>query len=201
LADCLENIQTYVQFELKPILNVRADREKQRRTEQEARLKVEQEARLKIEQEAKKKFQNLENYLKSQQWDKADQETWTLMLMVTNREKEGYLELKNIQNFPCEDLLKLDRLWVEYGKRYGFEFGFRIQKQIYVECGGKLDFSYPSPEIWDKFCDRIAWKMDGKWLDYSQLFSNKRFMDVKGHLPLDRRAKLELGLLFSHRDL
>jgi hypothetical protein len=201
LADCLDNIQIYVQFELKPILNVKADREKQKRTKQEAKLKAEQEARLKAEQEAKKKFQKLESYLAYQQWDQADQETWNLMLMLTNREKEGYLELKDIQKFSCEDLLKIDRLWVEYGNRYGFKFGFRIQKQIYVECGGKLDFSYPSSEVWDRFCDRVAWKENGKWVDYSQIFFFENFMDAKGHLPLDRRAKLELAILFSHQDL
>lgn len=201
LADCLDNIQIYVQFELKPILNVKADREKQKRTKQEAKLKAEQETRLKAEQEAKKKFQKLESYLAYQQWDQADQETWNLMLMLTNREKEGYLELKDIQKFSCEDLLKIDRLWVEYGNRYGFKFGFRIQKQIYVECGGKLDFSYPSSEVWDRFCDRVAWKENGKWVDYSQIFFVENFMDAKGHLPLDRRAKLELAILFSHQDL
>ena len=182
LADCLDNIQTYVQFELKPILDVRAEREKQQRAEQEARLKAEQEARLKAEREARLKFQKLEDYLKNQQWYEADQETWKLMLKVTNREEEGYLELDNIRNFPCEDLLTLDRLWVEYSKKHGFEFGFSVQKQIYVDCGGKLDFSFPSNETWEKFCDRTAWKSEGKWVDYPDQFFNNNFMNV-GHLP------------------
>jgi hypothetical protein len=226
LADCLDNIQTYVQFELKPILDVRAEREKQQRAEQEARLKAEQEARLKAEQEARLKaeqearlkaeqearlkaeqearlkaerearlkaerearlkFQKLEDYLKNQQWYEADQETWKLMLKVTNREEEGYLELDNIRNFPCEDLLTLDRLWVEYSKKHGFEFGFSVQKQIYVDCGGKLDFSFPSDETWEKFSDRTAWKSEGKWVDYPQPFFKNNFMSVKGHLPRDR---------------
>ena len=184
LADCLDNIQTYVQFELKPILDVRAEREKQQRAEQEARLKAEQEARLKAEREARLKFQKLEDYLKNQQWYEADQETWKLMLKVTNREEEGYLELDNIRNFPCEDLLTLDRLWVEYSKKHGFEFGFSVQKQIYVDCGGKLDFSFPSDETWEKFCDRTAWKSEGKWVDYPDQFFNNNFMNVKGHLPM-----------------
>jgi len=236
LADCLDNIQTYVQFELKPILNVRAEREKQRlaqqearlkaeqearlkaeqearlkaeqearlkaeqearlkaeqearlKAEQEARLKAEQEARSKAEQEARQKFQKLEEYLKNQQWYEADQETWKLMLKVTNREEEGWLELDNIKNFPCEDLLTLDRLWVDYSKKHGYKFGFSVQKQIYEECGGKLDFNYPSDETWNRFCDRTAWKSEGKWLDYPDRF----FLDnkyVKGHLP---RMDLEI---------
>jgi len=213
LADCLDNIQTYVQFELRPILNVKAEREKQRLAEQESRLRAEQESRLKAEQEAKlkaarEKFLKLEEYLKNQQWYEADQETWKLMLKVTNREEEGYLELDNIKNFPCEDLLTLDRLWVEYSKKHGFEFGFSVQKQIYVECGGKLDFSFPSDETWDQFCYRTAWKKDGNCVNYPEPFFENNLIYVKGHLPF----VLEWGkgrwgggtrrlLLFSHQDL
>jgi hypothetical protein len=142
-------------------------------------------------------YQQLENYLKNQQWYEADQETWRLMLKVTNREEEGWLELDNIRNFPCEDLLTLDRLWVEYSKQHGFEFGFSVQKQIYVECGGKLDFSFPSDETWEKFCNRTAWKSGGKWVDYPNHFFKNNFMSMKGHLPFDNGDLF----LFSHRDL
>jgi hypothetical protein len=143
-------------------------------------------------------YQQLEEYLKNQQWYEADQETWKLMLKVTNREEEGYLELDNIKNFPCEDLLTLDRLWVEYSKKHGFEFGFSVQKQIYVECGGKLDFSDPSSETWGKFCKATAWKSEGNWLDYPDQFFNNNFICMKGHLPFlwdDFRSDLVLDFL------
>ncbi|MFN7715358.1 MAG: GUN4 domain-containing protein, partial [Pseudanabaenaceae cyanobacterium] len=131
-------------------------------------------------------YQQLKNYLKNQQWYEADQETWRLMLKVTNREEEGYLELDHIRNFPCEDLLTLDRLWVEYSKKHGYEFGFSVQKKIYVECGGKLDFSTPSHETWEKFCTCTAWKSEGKWVDYpEQQFFKNNSMSVKGHLPFN----------------
>ncbi|MBD2151992.1 GUN4 domain-containing protein [Pseudanabaena sp. FACHB-1277] len=152
-------------------------------------------------------YQQLEEYLKNQQWYEADQETWKLMLKVTNREEEGYLELDNVRNFPCEDLLTLDRLWVEYSKKHGFEFGFSVQKQIYVECGGTLDFSYPSSETWAKFCDRTAWTNDGKGVDYTDQFFENNFMCVKGHLPSTYNFNLMYGgslrvwYLFSHQDL
>lgn len=147
-------------------------------------------------------YQQLEEYLKNQQWYEADQETWKLMLKVTNREEEGYLELDNIKNFPCEDLLTLDRLWVEYSKKHGFEFGFSVQKQIYVECGGKLDFSDPSSKTWNQFRDRTAWKSEGNWVDYPDQFFKNNFMSVKGHLP-GTHGSGEAGwlLLFSLRDL
>ena len=128
-------------------------------------------------------FQNLENYLKNQQWYEADQETWQLILKLTKREKERWLREEDIQNFPCKDLLILDCLWVEYSKKYGFEFGFSVQKQIYIECGGRLDFSYPSDETWEEFCDRTAWKKDFEYVNYPQPFFDDNFMCVKGHLP------------------
>jgi hypothetical protein len=156
-------------------------------------------------------YQQLEEYLKNQQWYEADRETWRLMLKVTEREEEGWVREEDIKNFRCEDLLTLDRLWVEYSKKHGFEFGFSIQKQIYVDCGGILDFSYPSDETWKRFCDRTAWKSEGKWVDYIQPFFEKNFMYVKGHLPspkgviawgrVERVGERKYVLLFSHRDL
>jgi len=73
---------------------------------------------------------------------------------------------------------------VEYSKKHGFEFGFSIQKQIYVECGGNLDFSDPSSKTWDEFYKRTTWKSDGKWVDYPDPFFNNNLMYVKGHLPM-----------------
>ncbi|MFM7888030.1 MAG: GUN4 domain-containing protein [Pseudanabaena sp.] len=77
-------------------------------------------------------------------------------------------------------ILTLDRLWVDYSNGI---YGFSVQKQIYVDCGGKLDFSFPSDETWEKFCDRIAWKSEGKWVSYPEQFFKKNFMWAKGHLP------------------
>jgi hypothetical protein len=142
-------------------------------------------------------YQQLEEYLKNQQWYEADQETWKLMLKVTNREEERYLDLDDIKNFPCEDLLTLDRLWVEYSKKHGFEFGFSVQKQIYVECGGELDFSFPSDETWEKFCDRTAWKSEGKLVDYPNQFFKDNFMNVKGHLPRGAEGRAGTSFLSS----
>lgn len=144
-----------------------------------------------------KLYQQLEEYLKNQQWYEADQETWKLILKVTNREEEEYLELENIKNFPCEDLLTLDRLWVEYSNKHGFEFGFSVQKQIYVECGGTLDFSYPSEEAWDKFCARTTSHLSVR--NYSQSFSEEKKLKLikKGQLPSLLYEGLIRGKTFS----
>ena len=157
------------------------------------------------------RYQKLEDYLENQQWYEADQETYKLMIRAVGKEDGQWFSTKDLKEFPCDELLAIDKLWVEISKKHGFEFGFSVQKQIYVECGGILDFSYPSSETWEKFCDRTAWKERAKWVDYPDQFFKNNFMSVKGHLPfggvsLGRGVGIEWGggvgcYLFSHRDL
>ncbi|MFN6290279.1 MAG: GUN4 domain-containing protein [Pseudanabaena sp.] len=125
-------------------------------------------------------YHELEKLLKEKEWHEADQLTDHLMLKASGREKKGWIDFESIKNFPCEDLQTIDRLWVHYSSGL---YGFSVQKQIYVECGGKLDFSYPSGETWEKFCDRVAWKNEGKWVSYPDPFFKNNFIYVKGHLP------------------
>ena len=139
-------------------------------------------------------YRELEKLLKNKQWYEADQLTDRLMLKASGREKEGWIDLESIKKFPCEDLLTLDRLWVHYSNGL---YGFSVQKQIYVECGGKLDFSYPSNETWDKFCDRTAWKKDGEYVSYPNPFFENNFINVKGHLPRLSKDNVRKVCVFS----
>ncbi|TYQ31393.1 GUN4 domain-containing protein [Pseudanabaena sp. UWO310] len=148
------------------------------------------------------RYQQLEEYLKAKEWEKADRETDKLMLSAVGKESGQWLEPDELRNFPCDELLAIDRLWVKHSNGL---YGFSVQKQIYEECGGKLDFSYPSDETWDKFCDLVAWKDKGKYLtDYSNFF-DKKFINKSGHLPFGGFDGLVgrgvLLLLFSHPDL
>jgi hypothetical protein len=145
------------------------------------------------------RYQQLEEYLEAKQWQEADYETYRLMITAVGKDVGRGFSADELRNFPCDELLAIDRLWVEYSKKHGFEFGFSVQKQIYVECGGKLDFSFPSDETWDQFCDRTAWKSEGKWVDYPDQFFNINFMSVKGHLPLKIGGR-RYTHLFSHQD-
>jgi hypothetical protein len=126
-------------------------------------------------------YRELENLLENKLWYEADQLTYQLMIQVMDREKESYLTLENIKNIPCEDFQTIDNLWEHYSNGL---YGFSIQKQIYVECGGQLDFSFPSEQTWDEFCDRTAWKKEGLVVEYPQLFFENDFMSVRGHLPM-----------------
>jgi len=70
-------------------------------------------------------YSELENLLKSQEWNKADKLTAKLMLKVANREKEGWLNEDSVKIFSCIDLQTIDQLWVHYSDG---EFGFSVQK-------------------------------------------------------------------------
>ncbi|MGB6301071.1 MAG: GUN4 domain-containing protein, partial [Rivularia sp. (in: cyanobacteria)] len=102
----------------------------------------------------------LENYLQQQQWKEADEETaWIFyQVMVT----ENYQDWHDLcKNFPCETLREIDRLWV---LRSNNKFGISIQSKIFQESGDDWD-------NWDKFGDRIGWRVKGKWLSYDKIIS------------------------------
>ena len=129
------------------------------------------------------RYQQLEEYLEAKQWQEADYETYCLMITAVGKDEGKYFEEKDLREFPCDELLAIDRLWVEYSKKHGFEFGFSIQKDIYVDCGGNLDFSYPSNETWAKFCYSTACQEDGQYVGYPDPFFENNFICVRGHLP------------------
>ncbi|MFB2838412.1 GUN4 domain-containing protein [Floridanema evergladense] len=135
-------------------------------------------------------YQNLRDLLKAGNWREADLETAKVMLKVAGREKEGYLNVEHIENFPCTDLRTIDRLWVKYSNG---RFGFSVQKRIWESVGGKPgELSY---EIYKKFGDRVGWyemKKDN-WKTYKDLtFSLNAPV---GHLPVVFKTRLVRGVI------
>ncbi|MGG6295915.1 GUN4 domain-containing protein [Leptolyngbya sp. AN02str] len=124
------------------------------------------------------KYQTLEALLKVQQWKEADEETYRLMITAVGKEEGQWFEREELLNFPCEDLLAIDGLWIKYSNGL---FGFSVQKQIYVDCGATLDGEYPGDKIWGEFCDRVGWREDGNYLSYSAL--NPSLSSSRGSLP------------------
>lgn len=61
------------------------------------------------------KYQKLERALTERDIPKASDTTKDIILTVTNRVDEGVLDIDSIENFPCEDLRKIDELWVSSG--------------------------------------------------------------------------------------
>ncbi|MCE2700446.1 MAG: GUN4 domain-containing protein, partial [Anabaena sp. 49633_E8] len=122
-------------------------------------------------------FQKLESLLQAGKWRDADLETWELMKKLTKREREGWLRLEDVKNFPRQELRKMDQLWVKYSNG---KFGFSVQKQIWLDLGGKLD-GKPDYDTYVKLGDRVGWRQDNKWLGYdSYTFSTNA---LPRHLP------------------
>ncbi len=126
------------------------------------------------------RMRQLEDYLKNQQWQEADGETSRVMLQTVGKERDEHLTVGDIENFPCEDLRKIDQLWVKYSNG---KFGFSVQKQIYQSCGGTKEYN---PKVWIAFGEKVGWRMKGgKWLDYKDLTWDISTPYV-GHLPWDQ---------------
>jgi hypothetical protein len=120
-------------------------------------------------------YTKLRDLLVAKNWKEADLETDKRMLEVAGRESQGWLRVEDVENFPCQDLGTIDKLWVKYS---GGKFGFSVQKQIYQDLGGTKDYD---KKVWESFGDKVGWRKGGSWLSYSDVtFSEGHYM---GHLP------------------
>ena len=101
------------------------------------------------------------------------------MLKAANRDGQANLGNDSIENFPCEVLSKIDRLWVNGSDG---KFGFSVQQKIYVEnCGGKLDGQYDE-KVFECFGDRLKWRVNGQWINYSDVTFS--LQAPTAHLPV-----------------
>ena len=123
-------------------------------------------------------YRDLERYLQNGEWQKADEETYQLMILTVGKQEGQWFSKEDLLNFPCEDLRKIDGLWVKYSNG---RFGFSVQKKIYLECGGIPDGEFHR-EAWERYCDRVGWKRKGECISYSEIIWNTSA--PKGHLPL-----------------
>jgi hypothetical protein len=145
----------------------------------------------------------LEDYLKNQQWQKANRETSRVMLQTMGREEDRYLSINEITNFPCADLRKIDQLWVKYSKG---KFGFSVQKKIYQSLGGTKE---SNKVVWDTFGDKVGWRKGGKWLGHEHYEGHLPVLHLEGHLPVLHLSFMSVLCLhkvyeiplFSRRDL
>lgn len=137
-------------------------------------------------------YSKLRDLLAAGKWQEADEATRSLMLQVFSREEEDWLNEQQIEQFPCEDLHTIDQLWLKYSNG---QFGFSIQKRIWLECGGKPDAGY---ETYRVFVERIGWRVDGNWLSWFDLTFSLNAPE--GHLPLGLgRGMVDFGLAFLSR--
>ncbi len=125
-------------------------------------------------------YTRLRDLLAAGKWKQADRETADLILKIAEREQEGWLRNKDMENFPCQDLRTIDALWVKYSNGH---FGFSVQQRIWQEVSGKVDKATEN-----LLGDRVGWRVKSNWLPYdydSVGYSNMTFSlnAPQGHLP------------------
>ena len=121
-------------------------------------------------------YRRLRDLLQAQQWGKADRETGRRMLEVAGMEEKGWLDVEALQNFARIDLHTIDQLWVKYSNG---RFGFSVQKDIWLDLGGKLgEYDY---EIFQRLGDRAGWRKNSLWLRYSS--HTFHVLAPRGHFP------------------
>ena len=115
-------------------------------------------------------YTKLRNFLQRREFGKADLETVRKILWVAKRENYGWLDVKDIENFPSLDLQTINQLWLTASKG---KFGFSVQKQILTDLGGELRQNYI--ENFKSFLQEVEWAEN-------QILFDER--SSKGHLPV-----------------
>jgi len=129
-------------------------------------------------------YTHLRDLLAAGKWRDADKETRTIMLKVACREEEGWFDENSIENFPCDDLGTINQLWLNYSNG---RFGFSVQKQIWLNCGGKIDKKTEC-----LLGDSLGWRVNNRWIYPNAIMYS---LDAPtGHLPLGGGG---LGLMRS----
>ncbi len=123
-------------------------------------------------------YSQLENLLKGNKWQEADEETYDLILKLSQRTRAGGINTRAIkEKISCEEIRNIDELWQKYSED---KFGLSIQVSVYLETGNNLE-RY-NPQSYQIFGDRLGWRKARKWQKYEQLnFSEDA---PKGHLPV-----------------
>jgi predicted NACHT family NTPase len=151
----------------------------------ETTKQVDPALKIQLEQALKKvvqasKYVKLSRLLEDGKWKEADEETYRLMITTVGKEEGQLFDLADLKNFPCEDLLEIDRLWVEASNGH---FGFSVQKKIWQKYRSPMDYN----DDYNKFMEEVGWR-------------NPKFSisnSSRGELPC---AVAGLGLVCVFRD-
>ena len=112
------------------------------------------------------RYRDLQEYLRNENWFEADKETIRLILAVTAKEIEE-LTPEDIQHFPCNDLMVIDRLWMKYSDG---RFGFSPQLKIYLEKGGSFGTTVEqNRQLIEAWGEDLRWRKDNRWLPCNEL--------------------------------
>ncbi|MGI2906600.1 GUN4 domain-containing protein [Tolypothrix sp. VBCCA 56010] len=123
-------------------------------------------------------YTRLRKTLVEGKWKEADLETKAIILRLSGRESEGWLQAEDCRKLSCEVLREINQLWVELSNH---RFGFSVQLGIWQSLGGAKNSGY---DTFKCFGDRVGWSQQGNWRTKDSLiFSSDADY---GHLPYCR---------------
>lgn len=107
------------------------------------------------------RYHALQNHLRQKKWRDADELTKDLIFQLgggeySDRDETYWLGSKWTLQIPHADLQLLDRLWTTYSEG---RFGFNVQKQIFLACGGQTG-DRNEQEVWERFNTQVGWKLE-----------------------------------------
>lgn len=144
-----------------------------------------------------RRYSKLELLLKAGKWREADQETYRLMITIVGKEEGQGFSRQDLEEFPCEDLLTIDNLWVTASNGH---FGFSVQKKIWEKCGSPMDYNGD----YRKFGKTVGWRFGYDFVNYELSYDQYNFsstLSPVGELPSriarDHRVTGRIGYLFS----
>lgn len=98
------------------------------------------------------KFIRLEQLLAAEQWQAANEETFTILSETCGLTSDRTVKIGNLS---CYDLHILDSLWLKYSQgRFGFSVQQRMWRQI---CQDAIEIQHTQDQRWTAFCDRTGW--------------------------------------------
>ncbi len=115
-----------------------------------------------LNSEASIDYTRLQNLLQTRQWQTADQETRDILINLHG----GYRTPFKFDDFPCTDLLTLDRLWLAYSDG---RFGLSVQKRIW-ESVNQSELDKRKAMIW--FVEQVGWKQQGAHSEAALVYSD-----------------------------
>ncbi|NEP35921.1 MULTISPECIES: GUN4 domain-containing protein [unclassified Moorena] len=125
-------------------------------------------------------YSQLRELLAAGKWKEADLETARVILEVANRlqDKDAWLRVIDIQNFPCPDLCVIDQLWRTFSQN---RFGFTVQRDIWLSLDGKRG-EFDEDRFSCNFSKCVGWRIKNKWIENYDDFTFT-LNAPKGHLP------------------
>lgn len=97
------------------------------------------------------RYARLEELLQAAQWREADRETYRLMITAVGKEAGQTFSSEELAHFPCDDLLAIDQLWLDYSQG---KFGFTSQKTLWSDCNRPT----ANGKDWERFCAVVGWR-------------------------------------------